>query len=118
MLAAVRYLEDDRAAFDDVVRRALARNPRDTELYDALNQLQGEALGEAVARLLAGDRGIGQDETLASYGCTRVPDDGELDWARDTLELDRLVRGLTPPAPGAFTYLGLQRLWVDDLVPR
>ncbi len=88
-----------------------------TELYRELDRLQETALGDAVARLLAGDRGQTQDEALASYGCTRVPDDGELDWRRGTAELDRLVRGLTAPAPGAFTHLGLQRLWVDQAVP-
>lgn len=88
-----------------------------TQLYEQLNQAQDAALGAAVARLLSGDRGAPQDEAAASYGCARLPDDGELDWHRGTAALDRLVRGLTPPAPGAFTYLGVRRLWVDQAEP-
>ncbi|WP_222267516.1 methionyl-tRNA formyltransferase [Modestobacter marinus] len=93
--------------------------PRTTtsRLYGQLNALQERELGPAVSRFLAGHRGVPQDETQATYGCTRVPDDGELDWSAPTAVLDRLVRGLTAPAPGAFTFLGLQRLWVDEAEP-
>jgi methionyl-tRNA formyltransferase len=88
-----------------------------TELYGVLNGIQQRELGAAVARLLSGDHGTAQDDVAATYGCTRLPDDGEIDWAASTAVADRLVRGLTRPAPGAFTYLGLQRLWVDVAEP-
>jgi methionyl-tRNA formyltransferase len=88
-----------------------------TDLYETLNGIQERELGAAVSRLLAGARGAPQDPAAATYGCTRIPDDGELDWAAPTETLDRLVRGLTRPAPGAFTWLGLQRLWVDTAEP-
>lgn len=88
-----------------------------TELYAQLNGLQEGHLAAAVERLLGGDHGLAQDESLATYGCTRVPEDGELDWQQETVVLDRLVRGLTSPAPGAFTYLGLERVRVDVAEP-
>ncbi len=88
-----------------------------TELYDALNTIQARVLGDAVARAIAGDSGWEQDETQASYACTRVPADGEIDWSAPTLRSDRLVRALTAPFPGAFTWLGLERLWVDAAEP-
>jgi methionyl-tRNA formyltransferase len=88
-----------------------------TELYTALNRVQQRELGAAVTRLLAGDHGQVQQAAHATHGCTRVPDDGELDWTAATVTLDRLVRGLTWPAQGAFTYLGLTRVWVDRAEP-
>ena len=88
-----------------------------TELYDALNVIQERVLGDAVARAIAGDPGEQQDEGHASYACTRVPADGEIDWSAPTLQSDRLVRALTPPFPGAFTWLGLERLWIDAAEP-
>lgn len=88
-----------------------------TELYAALDAVQRRELGAAVSRLLSGDRGEQQDAAAATYGCTRLPDDGELDWSRPTVALDRLVRGLTAPMPGAFTFLGLDRVWVDEVEP-
>jgi methionyl-tRNA formyltransferase len=88
--------------------------PADTvsTLYERLNDLQRRHLAGAVRRRLGGDLGEPQDERAASYGCTRLPGDGEIQWAGPTAGADRLVRALTPPFPGAHTYLGLRRLLV------
>jgi methionyl-tRNA formyltransferase len=83
-----------------------------TRLYDRLNGLQGAALSAAVERLLSGDHGEPQDERQATYGCTRLPDDGEIDWSAPTAAVHNLVRSLTPPFPGAFTYFEGRRLTV------
>jgi methionyl-tRNA formyltransferase len=83
-----------------------------TRLYERLNGLQGAALSTAVERLLSGDRGEPQDEHEATYGCTRLPDDGEIDWSAPTTLVHNLVRSLTPPFPGAFTYFEGRRLTV------
>jgi methionyl-tRNA formyltransferase len=93
--------------------------PRATvsELYESLDAIQERELARAVTRLLGGDHGTAQDEAAATYGCSRIPDDGELVWVADTDLLDRSVRALGPPAPGAYTFLGLQRLWVDAAEP-
>ncbi|NUU20880.1 MAG: methionyl-tRNA formyltransferase, partial [Streptomycetaceae bacterium] len=93
--------------------------PRDTvtDLYDRLNARQRAVLADAVARRLAGDAGRPQDHSAATYGCTRLPEDGEIDWTAPTAATDRLVRALTPPYPGAFTYLGLDRLTVHRAEP-
>jgi len=88
-----------------------------TDLYDRLNAIQRDALADAVARRLTGDEGEAQDEGRATYGCTRLPDDGELDWSSTTEAADRLVRALTDPFPGAFTWLGLRRLVIRRAEP-
>jgi methionyl-tRNA formyltransferase len=87
------------------------------DLYEQLNRLLGEALADAVQRRLDGDEGTPQAEADASYGCTRLPEDGEIDWAAPTAVIDRLVRALVEPYPGAFTYLGAVRLWIPRAVP-
>lgn len=93
--------------------------PRDTvtDLYDRLNARQRAVLADAVARRLTGDEGDPQDHDAATYGCTRLPEDGEIDWAAPTEATDRLVRALTPPYPGAFTYLGLDPLIIHRAEP-
>lgn len=97
-----------------LVQRHVPIGPDDTveDLYAALNEVQREVLGATVARHLAGDDGEPQDEAAATYGCTRVPDDGEIDWAAPTDEIYALVRALAPPYPGAHTYLQGRRLGV------
>ncbi len=88
-----------------------------TELYNALNAIQERVLADAVARAIAGDPGLEQDESRSSYACTRIPADGEIDWSAPTIDTDRLVRALTAPFPGAFTWLGLEQLWIDAAEP-
>jgi methionyl-tRNA formyltransferase len=83
-----------------------------TDLYERLNGIQRVALADAVERFLDGDAGACQDESKATYGCTRLPDDGEINWSASTLSIHNLVRSLAPPFPGAFTYFEGKRLTV------
>jgi methionyl-tRNA formyltransferase len=93
--------------------------PDDTvgDLYDKLNDVQRQALAETVERYLRGYEGEAQDETAATYGCTRVPDDGEIEWAAPTEQIYALVRALAPPYPGAHTYLDTRRIAVLKAFP-
>lgn len=93
--------------------------PRDTvtDLYVRLNEIQRRMLGGVVAAFLSGHRGDEQDETRASYGCTRLPGDGAIDWTGPTDSIDRLVRALTDPFPGAYTWIGLERLVIEVAEP-
>jgi methionyl-tRNA formyltransferase len=94
---------------------------RDTDtivdLYDRLNAIQRRELAAAVQRYLDGDPGAIQDEREATYGCTRTPDDGEINWSASTLDVSRLVRALVPPLPGAFTFHEGRRLVVWHAEP-
>jgi methionyl-tRNA formyltransferase len=93
--------------------------PDDTigELYARLNELQCQALGDIVSRYLSGYEGEPQLERAATYGCTRVPGDGEIDWASSTARVYALVRALGPPCPGAFTFLDSGRVTILRAVP-
>jgi methionyl-tRNA formyltransferase len=75
-----------------------------TTLFARLNGIQARQLGPIVARVLAGWRGEPQAADEASYGCPRGPDDGEVRWHEPADAIERLVRALTPPFPGAFTF--------------
>lgn len=100
-------------------QQAVAIAPEDTvtSLYERLNAIQERELGQAVANAIAGDQGIPQNADQATYGCARVPDDGEINWQQPTEVIDRLIRGLAPPFPGAFTYLNTERLTIARASP-
>jgi methionyl-tRNA formyltransferase len=87
-------------------------------LYARLNEILERELGPAVLRAAQGDPGVAQNAELASYGCARTPDDGEIDWRQSTAAIDRLIRALSAPFPGAFTYLGRERLVIARAAPR
>lgn len=80
------------------------------DVYTRLNAMQRRHLGAVVERHLDGDPGLPQDEAHATYLCTRIPADGEIDWNRPTADVHALVRALGEPFPGAFTHLEARRL--------
>ena len=45
-----------------------------------------------------------QDELTAVNAYPRIPRDGEIDWNQSAISIDRLVRAVTRPYPGAYTY--------------
>ncbi|PUA82355.1 methionyl-tRNA formyltransferase [Nocardioides currus] len=115
----VHCLEPDLDAGGILLQHAVPLGPESTTgaVYDQLNDLQRRFLADAVERRLAGDRGEPQDEADATYSCSRVPADGEIDWSRSTATVDRLVRALDGPFPPAFTFLGTDRIDVLRAVP-
>lgn len=82
------------------------------DLYAKLNDAQREVLGETIARYISGYQGEPQDEASATYGCTRVPDDGEINWSSSVKQIYAFIRALTPPFPGAHTYLDVRRITI------
>lgn len=102
-----------------LVQRQVPIGPTDTatSVYKRLNAIQRRELGKAVIRAAAGDAGLPQDHRHATYACARGPDDGAVNWSQPTAVIDRLVRALSPPFPGAFTHLGRRKLVIMRAEP-
>jgi methionyl-tRNA formyltransferase len=54
-----------------------------------------------------------QDHSQATYTCKRIPEDNQIDWAQSTESIFNLIRAVTMPYPGAFTFLDGRkiRIW-------
>ena len=93
--------------------------PRETaaSLY-AKHMVALDAIVRRAIAALADDsaREILQDESCATYCARRRPSDGEIDWHRPASEIDRLIRAVGRPYPGAFTHAGNARmtLWASS----
>lgn len=55
---------------------------------------------------------IAQDDGEATFFARRRAEDGLIDWSRDAAFVDRLVRALTRPYPGAFTFYKGHRMTI------
>lgn len=53
---------------------------------------------------------VPQKESEASYFGRRTADDGAIDWQKSASAINNLVRAVTEPYPGAFSYLGQRKL--------
>ena len=53
-----------------------------------------------------------QDQAKATYFGGRRPEDGNIDWSKSAADICNLVRAVTHPYPGAFTWAGDRKLLV------
>ena len=60
-----------------------------------------------------------QDHAAATSFGGRKPADGEIDWNKSATEVRNLVRAVTRPYPGAFSFLGDRKcfFWSVKVVP-
>ncbi|KRA83613.1 methionyl-tRNA formyltransferase [Altererythrobacter sp. Root672] len=82
-----------------------------TTLYARHMLALGAMLARVLPELASGRQPrTAQDERYATYAAKRTPSDGLINWAAGAREIDRLVRAVGRPYPGAFSYLGDEKL--------
>jgi len=60
---------------------------------------------------------IPMDLKAGSYFGGRKPDDGRIDWTKSAVQIYNLVRGVTHPYPGAFSYLDGKKIFIWQAWP-
>lgn len=91
-----------------------------TQLYQLAAIHLGRGACEVYSQLCAGTlTGLPQDEAGASYRAKRVAADGWIDFFRPAEEIERLVRAVTRPYPGAYSYYHDRKItfWRAALLP-
>lgn len=77
------------------------------DIIQKIHDSIGKALDRVLPELKKGEfNTIAQDETKASYLAKRNPEDGLIDWTRPAKEIHTLIRAVSHPLPGAYTYAG------------
>lgn len=90
-----------------ILKKCLPIRPNDTggSLHDRLAELGPEILAEGLRLFRRGNPpAIPQDEGLVTHTGKLGREDGEIDWSRDALSLERLIRAYDP-WPGTTTGL-------------
>lgn len=109
------YLSEAMDDGDIVLQQAVPIGPDETapQVYEKVCQATVDVVLDGHARLLAGNAPrIPQVVGAGSYTCSRTPLDGCVDWTRSTAEIYNLIRALTQPYPGAYTYYKGRKLMV------
>ena len=84
------------------------------DLMAAQMRLLDQMMNELISALVAGKRpALAQDHGKASYIAVRRAADGLINWESPANEIARLVRAVSKPYPGAFSYFGKNtiRIW-------
>ena len=92
---------------------AIADNDTALTLHKKVLEAAQAVLKEQLPKLKNGTATFTkQDESQASHFGRRTPADGEILWHKSAKEINNLVRAVTEPYPGAFSYLGQRKLIV------
>ncbi len=107
---------------DIVAQQEFAITSEDTALtlHGKLNSAAAELLHQdkALPAILKGSvERIPQDHSLATYFGGRKPADGEIDWSVSAEQVHNLVRAVSRPYPGAFSYLGNRKALFWSVIP-
>ena len=100
-------------------RVAIASDDNALTLHHKQNASAQQLLNASLPQLLNGSfTEREQDESQASYVGRRTPEDGRIDWHQPAEKIHNLVRAVTDPWPGAFSYVGGSKFIIWQSAPR
>ncbi|WP_063656840.1 bifunctional UDP-4-amino-4-deoxy-L-arabinose formyltransferase/UDP-glucuronic acid oxidase ArnA [Candidatus Arsenophonus triatominarum] len=102
-------------AGDIVAQKKISIDATDTALvlHKKIRQAAEQLLADTLPLIKMGDySATPQDESKATYFGRRSAEDGLIDWSKSANEVNNLVRAVTEPYPGAFTYLAESKMIV------
>lgn len=114
------YLEDGVDKGGILAQKTISIKKEDTikTLYDKVNEESISIVGETLPKIISGEIiSTAQNEDGATHYPQRSPKDGLIDWNDSPEQIYNWVRAQTRPYPGAFTYLGDDKIkiWSVDI---
>lgn len=110
---SVHFVEEG-ADTGDIIGSEIIELNDDQDVGDALNLLYPKYMDLSKLAIKLIESGnytrIKQDETKSSYFPKRKPEDGRIDFSDDPVKIKNLIRAVAPPYPGAFGYIGQEKL--------
>jgi UDP-4-amino-4-deoxy-L-arabinose formyltransferase/UDP-glucuronic acid dehydrogenase (UDP-4-keto-hexauronic acid decarboxylating) len=89
---------------------AIADDDTAASLHEKTAQASSVLLDEILPKIKDGTAPrTSQDHSTATYYGGRRPEDGEIDWTGTARQVRNLVRAVTRPYPGAFSYIANQK---------
>lgn len=111
----LHHMVEKADAGDIVGQKEVSIDPEDSafSLFNKLCVAAGELLDGLLPLIKEGRAPrIPQDPEKATYFGGRRPEDGRIDWNRPVMKVYDLIRAVTEPYPGAFTFLDEGRLLI------
>ncbi|MBI5167817.1 MAG: formyltransferase [candidate division NC10 bacterium] len=111
----MHYMVEEADSGDIIAQKEVAIDFEDTAytLHQKLARAALDLFRETFPLIKEGKASrIPQDHSQASYYGARRPKDGEIDWTRSARDIYNLVRAVTHPYPGAFTFYQGKRLFI------
>ncbi|RMF93289.1 MAG: formyltransferase [Candidatus Schekmanbacteria bacterium] len=111
----LHYMEKKADSGDIVAQKRVPISFKDTALtlFRKMEKTAAELIRKTYPKIIEGKiKRIPQDTKKASYYGGRNPEDGKIEWDNSKESIYNLIRAVTHPYPGAFTYLNGEKLYV------
>lgn len=118
--ATLHYMVEKPDAGDIVAREKVAILFTDTahDVFGKVTDAAVTVISQAWPLLCAGTAArLPMNLQEGSYFGGRKPEDGRIDWTRSAVQIYNLIRGVTHPYPGAFTFLAHRKIIVWQAWP-
>ena len=109
------YLDELTDCGDIVAQKSIPIGLNDTapEVYDKVCQATIDVIIMSLPSLASGNATLKKQEySVGSFTCKRNPEDGIIDWSSSSIDIYNLIRAVTKPYPGAFTYLNGKKILI------
>ncbi len=111
----MHYMTEKADAGDIISQKKIEITGCDTAktVFDKAVAAAKEMLAETLPLIRDGKAPrIPQDHDAATVFRGRTPADGEINWAKSAVEVNNLIRAVTKPYPGAFSFLGDRKCFI------
>lgn len=119
--ATLHYMVEKPDAGDLVDQERVSIDVADTALdvFRKVTEAAVQIIKRSWPQLLTGTaQRVAMDLSVGSYFGGRKPADGMIDWGKSSLEIYNLIRGVTHPYPGAFTFLDGEKVLIWRAMPK
>jgi len=86
-------------------------------LYLKMSMITHKVYREWIPKLLAGEYQLSPQTGKPTYYPKRTPEDGQLDWGNSMTQVYDMIRSLTKPYPGAFSFIDQQKIFLYKAHP-
>lgn len=117
----LHYMVEKPDAGDIVDQERVSINFTDTafDVFHKVTEAAVRIIRRAWPQLLTGTaQRVAMDLSAGSYFGGRKPADGLIDWGKSSTEIYNLIRGVTHPYPGAFTFLDGEKVLIWRAMPK
>lgn len=118
---ATLHLMTDKADEGDIIMQEsvdIAFSDTALDIFQKISVIASKIITKALPLI---EQGIAprtpQDDSKATKFGRRRPKDGLIDFAKDAMSIYNLIRGVTHPFPGAFTFVNGQKLFIWWAIP-
>ncbi|OGL41602.1 MAG: hypothetical protein A3C43_04635 [Candidatus Schekmanbacteria bacterium RIFCSPHIGHO2_02_FULL_38_11] len=113
--ATLHYMEKSPDTGDIISQKEVPISDNDDAftLFNKITEAANILFNETWPLIKSGkSKRIPQDPAKATYFSGRKPDDGLIDWKKSSEEIHNLIRAVTHPYPGAFTFYKGKKLFI------